>query len=102
MSFPAVDDTDIIRAIVGITRPSARRSDRRSLRSRPDAFEQMRYILHRIGIIAPDLYKRIELVLMDRLSSEDWSNLHAAMGGGVPPSRPLPRRSRSRVKEPPS
>lgn len=99
MSPLAVDDADIIRSIVGIARSLAPGLDCRAPGLRPDALNQVRYILHRIGIVAPDLFKRIELVLMERLSPEDWQSLRAALNGGVPQSRPMPRRRRSRVKE---
>jgi len=99
MSPLAVDDADIIRSIVGIVRSLAPGPDRRSLGSQPDVLNQVHYILHRIGIVAPDLFKRIELVLMERLSPEDWRSLRTALNSGAPQSRPSPRRSRSRVKE---
>lgn len=99
MSPLAVDDTDIIRSIIGIIRPFAPGSDRGS---QPGTLNQMRYILHRIGIVAPDLFQRIERLLMERLSPEDWRRFRMALNSGPPPSRPLPRRSRSRVKGLPS
>jgi hypothetical protein len=99
MSPLAVDDADIIRSIVAIVRSLAPGPDRRSPGSRPDALKHVRYILYRIGIVAPDLFKRIEIVLMERLSPEDWKSLRMALKSDAPQSRPLPRRSRSRVKE---
>ncbi len=94
----AVDDTDIIRCIVGIARPPARGAGRKSLGSRPNAMKQVHYILHQIAIVAPDLYKRIEPVLMEMLSPEDWRSIRAALSSSKSPSRPVSRRGRSRIK----
>jgi hypothetical protein len=94
----AVDDTDLIRSIVGIARPPARRAGRKSPGSRPDALKQVHYILHQITVVAPDLYKRIEPVLMEVLSPEDWGSIRTALNSGVSPLRPAPRRKWHRVK----
>lgn len=60
--------------------------------------KQVHYILHQIAIAAPDVYKRIEPVLMEVLSPEDWGSIRTALNSGVSPLRPAPCRSRCRVK----
>lgn len=88
------DDTDIINSIMGIVRLCGTDADRPSKDLRADALGQLGYILHKVDAIAPDLFRRIEPMLIQGLTPEDWDTLQSAIKGEFPPPRPIVRKRR--------
>ncbi|WP_119392687.1 hypothetical protein [Taklimakanibacter lacteus] len=88
------DDTDLINSIMGIVRLCGSEGDRPSKELRADALNQLGYILYRVNEIAPDLFRRIESMLIQGLTPEDWETLQFAIKGDLPPSRPQIRKRR--------
>ena len=91
------DDTDLINSIMGIVRLCGTDADRPSKNLREDALGQLGYILYKVDAIAPDLFKRIEPMLIQGLMPEDWETLRSAISGKQPPPRPQMRRRRHRA-----
>jgi hypothetical protein len=91
------DDTDLINSIRGIVRLCGTEGGRASKDLRADALGQLGYILHRIDEIAPDLFKRIEPILIHGLTPDDWTTLQSVIKSELPPPRPQFRKRRRRA-----
>jgi len=88
------DDTDLINSILAIVRLCGTDGDRPSKNLRANALKQLGYILHKINEIAPDLFKRMEPMLVQGLTPEDWVALRSAVRSDLPPPRPQIRKRR--------
>lgn len=91
------DDADLINSIMGIVRLCGTEGNRPPKNLRADALEHLGYILYRIDEVAPDLFKRIEPMLIQDLAPEDWKTLQSAIKSELPPPRPQIRKRRRRV-----
>src|SRR5262245_11122907 len=94
MPASSSDDTDLISSIMGIVRQCSADGDHPPKILRVNALKQLGYILYRINEIAPDLFKRIEPMLVQSFTPDDWAALRSAIKSDLPPPRPQIRKRR--------
>jgi hypothetical protein len=97
MASDTRDDRDLIDSIMSLVRLCRTGGDRPSKDLHDGALAQLGYILYRIAETAPDLFRRIEPMLIQGLAPEDWKTVQSALRSQSPPPRPPSRKRRRRA-----